>query len=350
MRSSAPARWSVNLLLAVFATSLTLLVIAGVGEITARRLESRRTTVPGTPSQYFYRHRRLGYAFVRNVGYHDWFHINAQGFRGVRNTDLDSHGAFRILAVGASTTFDSFVTSDEKAWPAVLGRDLTVQGRPIEVINAGVPGYVLWQNTVRLSTDLAQYRPDLLLLLHGHNELGDVLRRAVQPAGPSERPDEVARMPPGTTWLESHSALYRKLSSKWQAIRLVQAGRREAKHAALTPDEWQITIDQGALEYERELEAFVATARIYGIRVVLLEMVHVTDPSARDETDPALRNEWETTLPAAPVEVTLAAYREFNAVTRRVAERNRLPLIATTEFGVSGGRYYSAGDPIHFNV
>ena len=44
-------------------------------------------------------------------------------------------------------------------------------GRRIEVINAGVPGYRVIDNVVRLETELYQYRPDLIILYEVHNDL-----------------------------------------------------------------------------------------------------------------------------------------------------------------------------------
>jgi lysophospholipase L1-like esterase len=340
----------INLMLAALSTALTLGLVAVVGEIAARYREAHRDTVPGPASHFFYRHRRFGYAFVRDKRYYDWFSINAQGFRGARDTDVDAKGAFRILAVGASTTFDMFVSADEHAWPAVLEGVLTPPGsRRVEVLNAGVPGYVLWQNTQRFSAELAQYRPDLVLVLHGHNELGAMTRRAIGLTEPAQRPDRFRPATPWGEWLTDRSTLYRKVVAKWQAIRGERALRDLAAQATLTAEDWERVIERSAREYERDLETFIAVARVDSARLVLLEMVHVTHPEAADETDPVLRSAWQNAWPSAPVQVVLNTYRVFNEVTRRVAARHSIPLIPTTRFGIVGAGYYAPGDPIHFN-
>lgn len=70
-----------------------------------------------------------------------------------------------ILAFGDSLTFGSGANS-EHSYPAELAR-LT----GLTVINAGIPGEVTAQGVRRLPALLDRYKPQLLLLCHGGNDL-----------------------------------------------------------------------------------------------------------------------------------------------------------------------------------
>ena len=70
-----------------------------------------------------------------------------------------------ILAFGDSLTFGTGANS-EHSYPAELAR-LT----GLTVINAGIPGEVTAQGVRRLPALLDRYKPQLLLLCHGGNDL-----------------------------------------------------------------------------------------------------------------------------------------------------------------------------------
>jgi acyl-CoA thioesterase-1 len=70
-----------------------------------------------------------------------------------------------ILAFGDSLTFGTGA-DNEQSYPAVLA-----QLTGLTIINAGIPGEVTAQGVRRLPALLDRYKPQLLLLCHGGNDL-----------------------------------------------------------------------------------------------------------------------------------------------------------------------------------
>ncbi len=91
--------------------------------------------------------------------------------RGLRGPEIPGRKArFRILALGDSTTFGLGV-DDDQTWPAVLERLLRGKsGGPVEVINAGVPGYSAFQGMRYLRERGLSLDPDLVLATFGFND------------------------------------------------------------------------------------------------------------------------------------------------------------------------------------
>ena len=97
--------------------------------------------------------------------------INSLGFRG-RDFEREKHGAYRIVALGESTTMGCTLRLEDEPWPDVLERLIGERLRPaqpVQVINAGVPAYSLANNLQRLADDILPLQPDLIISYHGYN-------------------------------------------------------------------------------------------------------------------------------------------------------------------------------------
>ena len=96
-------------------------------------------------------------------------YINSLGFRGREFKKEKEAGIFRIIALGDSCTFG--VGSQGTTYPEILEKELNNSVNKYEVINAGVPGYTSSQVFLYLQRDLLSYKPDLILVYVGWNNI-----------------------------------------------------------------------------------------------------------------------------------------------------------------------------------
>ncbi len=348
-------RSGVGLLVVVLSGLVALATLSLAGEFAFRYRERHRTSVPGTFPLLFYRHTRLGHALVRSYDYFGWVHVNAQGFRGAEVAEVKRPGVTRIMAVGGSTTFDSFVSADERAWPARLAFWLhrLAPEQPVEVVNAGVPGYRVIDDLIRLQTELYRFKPDVIILYATHNDLIAALAFAARhrEAGAeptTATPGEVPVVTPWEHWLSRHSMLYTKVLLRWKALNLSWEGRRINPNDSASVDTSDALLERGLDQFERDLTSYLVLARSLGIRVVVPEVVHISGVGTLVEADPTIRTAWRT-VPFASVSAVLAAYHRYGQRIRTVTDRLGVTFISTAAFGLRGAEWYSEGDPMHFN-
>ncbi len=97
--------------------------------------------------------------------------VNSLGFRG-KEIAREKGSAYRIIALGESTTFGCTLVPDDKPWPELLEQMIRERLRPpraVQVINAGLPLFNLEQNLLRLRSDLLPLEPDMIISYHGLN-------------------------------------------------------------------------------------------------------------------------------------------------------------------------------------
>jgi lysophospholipase L1-like esterase len=99
--------------------------------------------------------------------------INSLGFRGNEFSRAKAPGTFRIVCLGASTTFSAEASSNDAVWTHRLQEKLRQQypGRHIEVINAAVGGYVADDNLRNLRHRVLTLDPDLVIYYEANNEI-----------------------------------------------------------------------------------------------------------------------------------------------------------------------------------
>lgn len=202
--------------------------------------------------------------------------VNSAGFR---NTDEilpeKSENLFRIVLMGGSTVWGDDahppmkgIITNEETIAAHLERYLNARrtslGSPlkIQVINAGVMGYRLFQDVAYFDYRVADFKPDLVIAIDGHNDL-DSLQLGVEPY--RHKQDSVydkAMNNPGIgdlfgqviKFVETHSVFIRKS---------LAAVKETANAVAVQGEGWRRQFDNppGELQYKRWSDAYVTTAR-----------------------------------------------------------------------------------------
>jgi lysophospholipase L1-like esterase len=340
-------RYKVVLAIAVGAVVGSALVFTA--EFILRARERARGT-PGTMSMAFYQHRRLRHALIRDLDYFGWARIDPHGFRGAATTVTKPDGVLRIMAVGGSTTFDAKVAGDDNAWPKRLQYWLHQldADHPVEVINAGTPGYTVVDNLIRLATQLREFDPDLIILYNGHNDLSTALWRAWQPSEYERRPEEVNPLTPWTRWLLGNSLFYNRLYGRWRVLR--DPLRRTKAANQPPPGLLHAAMEQGAVKFEREVALFSESARELGICVLVPEVSHISGTGSLRETDPELMSAWSRTYPTAPVDTVLRGYERYRQAAHNAAAASGAKVLSAADFQIIGSPYYASDDAMHFSA
>lgn len=240
------------------AISLALTVVAC--EVVLRIYVAARGWTPNcyaSELDFFVPHPVAGYTVKDN------FHLksgvfsvrtNSRGMRGPEPRSGKEPGVTRIAILGESSAFGYLVNDGEEA-ARLLENLLWSTGYKVEVINAAVPGYNLYQTKTRFEADVATLRPDVVLLYLGWNDLAYVV--SDEPLAQRFRTRQVAawwKRALGKSTLYGF-VMYRMLGGP--------AGMMQADFGGHQPTH------VGEEQFRRNLRALVSDVRRYSPRVVI---------------------------------------------------------------------------------
>ena len=161
----------------LFITLFTLLSL----EITARYYLSNVLQKSSNRKFRFNYHRVYEHVpnFREGDGIKDWIVINSNGFRRQENVKKEkSADTYRVFILGGSTAHGM---SSVRPYPirhiypdetidAYMEADLRKIKKKVEIINAAVAAYQVYNHTQYLMTEILDYSPDLVIFFDGAND------------------------------------------------------------------------------------------------------------------------------------------------------------------------------------
>jgi len=228
LRPSRPLR-PFLLHLALMAGAILFTLLLGEAAVRLFRPQNPVALMYSDDPQFgFWNLSNLKHKRVRSERNCPFYHIttDAGGYRGARPVAVPKPaGTLRILVLGDSFTFGVGV-EDDQTCPAQMERPLNpadalgaspATARPVEVVNAGCPGWGTENALAFWRARAEQLNPDLLILAFYRNDLNDNLRHLVYqldngkavyaPKKGFARMKRLSRMIPFYDFLSEHSHL-----------------------------------------------------------------------------------------------------------------------------------------------
>jgi hypothetical protein len=287
-----------------------IIVSLVIGELGITLFSPRQEVLP---KDLVVRDKALGFRMVPNYRGRELkdgivLHTNARGLRE-REIGAARSDTLRVYVLGDSVVFGLGVTA-EQAFPRALERVLTRDlGRPVEVINGGVPGYGTLQELRFLEETIESLRPSVVLVtVSVFNDIADNVKFARTEKRWQDTPTAIYNP---LLWLRQNSQLYlmtRRYRSGVSAEKMMDI--HAVKPLPATRRGIEIT--------EQSLASLAETARKHGATfgVILAP--------AQKQSSPYL---WDETLRGHGLDGTAYAYDMPNRRFGEFAERERLPLL-----------------------
>ncbi len=260
---------------------------------------------------------------------------NSLGYRGEDFPIEKPAGEYRIVCIGGSTTYTSFIEDYRLSYPALLEEKLKSDGfNQVRVINAGVGGWRSWESLVNLQFRVLDLNPDLIVIYHAVN---DVNSRLVWPAE-AYRGDNSGQLRPhfSRIFMPSileHSTLFRALliraglQTPHTAVNRVavknnkehnfsQAFLKQRRNGSYPQGLFteipamEILKTNQPIYFERNLNSMIHIARANDVDVMLATFAFMSEGFER--------------FPKSASPEFIHALNEHNAVIRKLGERNQV--------------------------
>lgn len=260
--------------------------------------------------------------------------INDWGFRGAQIPKAKPANTVRIAALGDSTTFGMEASSDDAVWVAQTVRSLNdgaAGGARFDAINAAVPGYTLDYSIHQMQAEVAEFSPDIVVLLQTSTDIAAHSRRQWPSRPANSSTTGIGR------WVHRHSLL----------LNLVRVNAATFSGALLGRNTARRLDEAGLTAYRRRLHRLIDTCEASGSRVILCTCPR----SFGDRRAPTSQAVLATSALANNTALSLAglndAYDRYNDAIRSVARQRGVALVDLATLVPQRCDYFI--DAVHLN-
>lgn len=268
--------------------------------------------------------------------------FNSLGYRSPARPLAKPPGARRVLCAGGSTTLDLLAADDASTWPWLLEGRLSSASRPVEVWNAGFPGWTSLENVISFAIRDVDLDADVLILYQGINDLQPAAHRPFDRQyehGHAEILEQALGFRLGPPPWYERSILYEKTRN---LVRPPREPWRQLVAPGAAAGELASSITPAApAVFRRNVLSILALARARGIPILLVTQV-LRIRAGHAQEDRRWLGEWTRLQPDAAVrdlEAMNAVLRGLAGDRVRVADLARDLPLADEDFA----------DPAHFS-
>jgi len=338
--------------------TLVLVTVVGLLALTVAEFYVRRTSKLGYVTPEIFRDRSLQYApslFARYVfprrELHAYggqgpngsvfYHINKLGYRGHEFEPNKPDGKIRLIFYGGSHVFDIWMPEGED-WPHRVERILNQNGFPqVEVINAGVPGFVSFECFSSLWSEGHVFSPDYVVFCCAWNDIknrfqsGEPLLRQLHPEAADSDP-RLNYQGSLDRFLCEHFQLFVRLRQRYYDWKF--SADLEGATAHREP-KFDFDLNEAALkQYKLNVQLFVDCAKDIGAVPVLMT-------EARLAVRTGAPGEVVDAPPGRAGETLLTGYERIEQILGDVAREKNAVLI-TSSTALNGRQEFFA-DRVH---
>lgn len=257
------------------------------------------------------------------------------GFRSPPVVMPKPPGTLRLAFLGASATFCSQVSCNEKTWPHLVQVELQKRfpDVAVEYVNAGVTSYKILDSLQSLEQRVAAVAPDVIVIYDAAADLAVDTHLLAEAAGLAEAPSS-----PG--WVERTSLLWKLILKNREFLASQSAARSSEKKL-------QCDMDALAVGFEERLVRLTERAREVAGVVALVTFATKFAPAQPLEEQLANMEQSFTFMPYLTPEALNAGFAAYNRAIARAAGRTGALLIG--DHGTIQGRPDYFTDSVHFS-